>query len=117
MHHCEDFERESESVPGGDRSCCAWEHGCIRVVTVILHVLVRSYNPEANLVGNHGNICHSDTPLTSCELARVFDDAVARLQHALDLSALGALRQAEVMNGIKSIEQQEFPHDKGWQNV
>ena len=25
MRHCGDFERESESVPLGDWSCCAWE--------------------------------------------------------------------------------------------
>ena len=29
--------------------------------------------------------------LTGCELSGVFDDAVARLEHALDLPALGAL--------------------------
>ena len=50
--------------------------------------------------------------LTGCELSRVFDDAVARLEHALDLSALGALRKAKVM-GRRRFEQHEFPRDNG----
>ena len=38
-----------------------------------------------------------DCPLlTGCELSGVFDDAVSRLEHALDLAALRALRKPGV---------------------
>ena len=37
--------------------------------------------------------------LTGRELPGVFDDAVARLEHALDLAALGALGQPAIRKG------------------
>ena len=39
------------------------------------------------------------TLLTGRKLPGVFDDAVARLEHALDLAALGALGQPAIRNG------------------